>query len=449
MKLTVLAFVLMCLIDASWVAAQEPSSLEQPPETQTQTVAQWPTAEDSEPPPDAPAPVEVPDSEAHSTPEEQGAPATLAAAPPGRAEAIDRGDPYPNANIYLPEGEFDIRVRKLIRNVLFEGQIEYQFVDGDISTYLRYKYYARRFTYKLSVFDSIEFRSIERSSLDFDRVRGALLLLDVPRGSDDRYLVLFQNDDLSFGDTSRPDHDKSNLFIKLAWQYGTPFDERLNSIAGERRGRATPLLTAHRDVGPKKLGFVVSVSHSDPSFGSDFDYTKVESEALKRFDFGNNTLLVSRLHFGTILGEHEIERIPDPGEEGTVPEVERYSVPRTEFFRIGGRGYLLAVDSKIRGSEQIHLTNEYFVPIFRDRKSRRLGAEWNDFYAIVYTGVGSIAFAAGDLVDDYVVDAGLGFEAALRIRDYDVILSAVFAKTVVAPSALEGDEFLFSVRTRR
>jgi hypothetical protein len=439
----------MLLADASWVAAQEPTSQEPSLATPPQTTAQRPAAEDSEPPPDASAPVDLPVSEAPPTPVAEEMPATLAAAPPGRAEAIDRGDPYPNANIYLPEGEFDIRVRKLIRNVLFEGQIEYQFVDGDISTYLRYKYYARHFTYKLSVFDSIEFRSIERSSLDFDRVRGALLLFDIPRGPDDRYLFQLQNDDLSFGDTSRPDHDKSNRFMKIAWQYGTPFDERLNSIAGERRGRSTPLLTAHRDVGPKKLGFVVAVSHSDGSFGSDFDYTKLESETLKRFDFGNNTLLVSRLHVGTILGEHEIERIPDPGDSEPVPEVERYSIPRTEFFRIGGRGYLLAVDKKIRGSEQVHLTNEYYVPIFRDRKSRKFSAEWNDVYALVYTGVGSIAFSAGDLIDNYVVDVGLGFEAALRIRDYDVILSAVFAKTVVAPSALEGEELLFSVRTRR
>jgi hypothetical protein len=454
MKLTALTLAVMCCGGAIVAAAQEFPPPEPPAATQPATQAQPPLPDDNEVPPESPEPpaeeATVPSEVPAPEPVEPPPPATLAAVPPDRAEAIERGDPYPNANIYLPEGEFDIRVRKLIKNVLFEGQIQYQFVDGDISTYLRYKYYARRFTYKLAVFDTIEFRSLERSSLDFDRIRGALLLFDVPRGPLDRYLLLLQNDDLSFGDTSRPDHDKSNLYMQLAWQYGTPFDDRLNSIAGERRGRIAPLLTPHRDVGPQKLGFVVAVAHSDSSFGSDFDYTKIETEALKRFDFRNHTLFVTRLHAGTILGEHEIEHTPAPGEEDEpVPEVERYSVPRTEFFRLGGRGYLLAVDNDIRGSEQVHLTNEYFVPLFRDRKLRKLGAEWNDFYALVYTGVGSIAFDAGDLADDYVVDAGVGFEASLRVRDYDVVLSAVYARTVVAPAEFEGDEVLFSVRTRR
>src|SRR5437660_324506 len=71
--------------------------------------------------------------------------------------SADRRDAFPSVNVYLPEGQASIRLRKLIKNVLFESQIDYRFVNGDISTFLRYKYYAQNFTYKIGVFDSIGF----------------------------------------------------------------------------------------------------------------------------------------------------------------------------------------------------------------------------------------------------------------------------------------------------
>src|ERR1043165_1719867 len=76
--------------------------------------------------------------------------------PPPVATAA-RSDAFPNVIVYRPEGQASIRLRKLIKNVLFVSQIDYRFVNGDISTFLRYKYYARSFTYKLSIFDSIGF----------------------------------------------------------------------------------------------------------------------------------------------------------------------------------------------------------------------------------------------------------------------------------------------------
>ena len=56
--------------------------------------------------------------------------------PPPVATAA-RSDAFPNVNVYLPEGQASIRLRKLIKNVLFESQIDYRFVNGDISTFLR------------------------------------------------------------------------------------------------------------------------------------------------------------------------------------------------------------------------------------------------------------------------------------------------------------------------
>jgi len=94
------------------------------------------------------------------TPTDQGSttpPPTLSNTAAG---AYDRRDSLPYVNVYLPEGQASIRLRKLIRNVLFESQIDYRFVNGDISTYLRYKYYARNFTYRLGVFDTIGFPDV-------------------------------------------------------------------------------------------------------------------------------------------------------------------------------------------------------------------------------------------------------------------------------------------------
>src|SRR5881227_3948380 len=81
---------------------------------------------------------------------------------PPPAVVADHRDAFPNVNVYLPEGQASIRLRKLIKNVLFESQIDYKFVNGDISTFLRYKYYATNFTYRLGIFDQIDFPDLGR-----------------------------------------------------------------------------------------------------------------------------------------------------------------------------------------------------------------------------------------------------------------------------------------------
>jgi len=54
-------------------------------------------------------------------------------------------------NVYLADRQASIRLRKLIKNVLLSRvRIDYKFVTGDISTFLRYKYYAQNFTYKIA-----------------------------------------------------------------------------------------------------------------------------------------------------------------------------------------------------------------------------------------------------------------------------------------------------------
>src|ERR1043165_4324425 len=159
----------------------------------------------------------------------QEAPPPPTEAPPLTAPvATNRADAFPNVNVYLPEGQASIRLRKLIKNVLFESQIDYRFVNGEISTFPPDKYYARSFTYKLSIFDSIGFPDIgSKSTQEFQRTRGGLLLAEFPRDYNRRYFWLLQDDRLTFGDVTNVANRKNNIYTKLGWQYGTEFDEML------------------------------------------------------------------------------------------------------------------------------------------------------------------------------------------------------------------------------
>src|SRR5260221_11204913 len=152
-----------------------------PPATTTPTDAQ------SQQPPQPPQPPSSPpDNSAPAAPSSvQPAPitperpVTLSNAAAG---ATDGRDAFPSVNVYLPEGQASIRLRKLIKNVLFESQLDYKFVTGDISAFLRSKYYARNFTFKIAVFDTVEFPNIGATSTqEFQRTRGGLILAEFPR----------------------------------------------------------------------------------------------------------------------------------------------------------------------------------------------------------------------------------------------------------------------------
>jgi len=360
----------------------------------------------------------------------------------------DSRDVFPNLNLYLPEGEANLQVRKLIKNVLFESQIQYNFVDGDVSTFLRYKYYARDFTYKIGVFDEISFASVDADVAQFDRVRGGLLQFEIPRDYNNRYFLLFQVDGLSFGDAKRPDNNQANVYTKFGYQYGTPFDERLNKIVGESRGRNAPLLTAYRDIGPQKHGIAFGLTYALPeAVGGDYDYLKVQIEGLKRFDVRETHFVITRMHIGSMLSKGEVD-VFDPER----PDYERFTVPRYELFKLGGRDALKGVrDNRSRGTDEIHLTNEYFVPVFRNQERRFLRATFTNLFGVAYLGTGNVGLDSKVFteVGDYVVDAGLGFESSLQIRHYDILLSALYARTLHAPPELEGGEIRFSVRTSR
>lgn len=386
-------------------------------------------------------------------------PPTTNPAPPlsdAASGAYDRRESLPNVNIYLPEGQASVRLRKLIRNVLFESQIDYEFVNGDISTFLRYKYYARNYTYRLGVFDSIEFPDIgSNDNKGFDRVRGGLLLIGIPKDYDNRYFVLFQDDALTFGDADNPDNRKNNLYTKIAYQYGTQFDERMNAIAGETRGRLTPVLTAFRDIGPQRNGLAAAITQSAKALSADYQYTKFEAEGLRRTDLTATSFIFTRLHAGAFLARGEAERdvngdgvIDDPA---TLPLVERYSIPKYELFRLGGREALKSIkqDDNAVGTHELHLTNEVFVPLFRNRDYRTWALHWNTLYGIGYVGAGTVGFNWSELAKSghTAYDVGIGTEAALTVRDFDVYLSVLVAHTLEAPGDAGGTKVRFSIHT--
>jgi hypothetical protein len=390
-------------------------------------------------------------------------PQTTPPPPPGTlsdaaSATYERRDTLPSVNIYLPEGEASIRLRKLIRNVLFESQIDYEFVNGDISTFLRYKYYARNYTYRLGVFDSISFPDLtDDSDKEFERVRGGLLLIGVPKDYSNRYFFLLQDDRLTFGDTDRPDNRKNNIYTKIAYQYGTQFDERMNAIAGEQRGRITPVLTAFREIGPQRTGLAAAITQAATVATGDYTYTKFEAEGLHRFDLTSTSFIFSRLHVGSFLSRDEVDPEPVPrdrdgdGEIDPTPEWEKYNVPQYELFRLGGREALKSISSGEGeiGTQEVHLTNELFVPIFRN-KSYKLGRlYWNTLYGIGYVGVGAVGFETSSLGDP-VFDAGIGTESAITFGDYDVYLSVLAAHTIQGTDTIDGGtKVRFSIRTVR
>ena len=452
MRILRLLLAVAVILATTVVVAQQPPT----PTPQPQPAPQPVPEPEQTPPPPAPTPAPAPEPPP-ITPTAQAEPPVLSRAAGG---AYDRREALPAFNLYLPEGQASVRIRKLIKNVLFESQIDYRFVNGDISTFLRYKYYARDFTYKLSVFDTIGFPDIgSRSTQEFQRVRGGLLLTEIPRDYNHRYFWLVQDDRLTFGDVTTVDNRKNNVYTKFAYQYGTQFDEHLNSIVGESRGRIIPVLTAFRELGPQKLSVSAAITQAARFTTGDYKYTKLETEALRRWDITPTSFVVTRAHLGTFLTKSTVrdwcietqfpitcgKGTPPPGATVVSP-LERYSIPNYEMFVMGGRDALKGITARdaSAGTNEVHMTNEYFVPVFRNRDYRTFLMHWNTLYGIAYLGAGHVSIAGSH---GNAVDAGLGTEASVTIRDFDVLLSVLYARTVKADEGLKGSKVRFSIRT--
>jgi hypothetical protein len=399
-------------------------------------------------PPPAAEPAEEPVTEPAAEPAPEAAPAdpdrSAEPPPPPPRDNGSRERSLPRLDVYFPEGDLDFRLSRLVNKVFFEGQVKYNFIDGDISAFLRYRYYGLERTLQFAVFDAIEFPDIEDFTDDFDRVRGLLLLTEWPYDANHRTFLLGQLDRLSNNKEGlESQNNRTNTYLRLGYQIGTPEDARSNAIVGETRARSERLFTAFRDLGPGKFGLTGALTYGFAFGWGDFDYAKAEFEALKRFDVTRRSFVIGRIHGGSFLRKQLLARGEDLG------EFERYNIPLSEFFRLDGREYLKGVKERLRGTEQLHTTWEYFVPWFLDAHHDFLKLDWQNWYWVLYTGAGTVGFDREVYTDisEYVPDAGVGFESSFQLRrKYTFFLSGVVAQ------ALKGDggvEARISVKSYR
>ncbi|HEX6865454.1 MAG TPA: hypothetical protein VF414_21680 [Thermoanaerobaculia bacterium] len=409
--------VLLLLILATFpVHAQEPE--ETPVEMPAPEATPSPEPAPPEPAPgETPAPAEVPAGEEEPRPK-----------PPNERF-------LPRLDVYFPEGDLDLRVNRLINKVFFEGQVKYNFIKGDISAFLRYRYYGFQRVTQFTVFDEIEFEDVEDFSSDFDRTRGTLLLLQWPHSYHQRTFLLAELDRISSNKEGVAEIlrlGRTNTFLRFGYQLGTPEDARSNAIVGETRARSERLFTAFREIGPGGFGFTGAVTSGFDIGIGDFDYLKLETEVLKRFDVTERTFLVGRVHAGS-FPRKGIRDLPGPA--GEFDEFDELAIPRSEFFRLDGRENLKGLDERLRGTEEIHTTWEYFFPWFLGADHKFLKLTWQNWYWIVYGGMGNIGLDTDIYTDfgEYVPDVGIGFESSFNLRKYRFFLSGIVAQ------ALKGD----------
>lgn len=435
-------------------AAQEPPPAT-PPAAPTDpavpVVAPAPAVEPAAAPP-APPPA--------ANPAPPAAPPAPSTAPPEAGDTEAEGGPVaprdpnlPRLDVYFPEGDLDLRFNRLVNKVFYEGQMKYNFIKGDITAFLRYRYYGYKRTTQFTVFDSIEFAEVKNFSNDFDRVRGGLFLWQWPHTYNYRTYALVELDRISSNTevvnltTGNPipgtlvRSGRTNNFVRLGAQFGTPDDARSNALVGETRARNERLFTAAQDIGPGGAGFTGAATYSFDKLGGNFQYVKLEIEALKRFDFSTRTFLIGRLSGGTFAQKRAI-----PNADPRLPEVDRFSIPRNEYFALDGRENLKGVGDKISGTEKVITTWELFFPWFLGQHRKFLRAEWQSWYWVLYGGYGSVGFDRKVLSDfsAYVPDVGLGFESSLRVLKYRFFLSAIVARALKDSGGVEAR---FSVKS--
>lgn len=371
---------------------------------------------------------------------------------PAADEGANRPKPFderllPRLDVLFPEGDLDLRVNRLINKVFFEGQVKYNFIKGDISAFLRYRYYGYQRVTQLSVFDTIEFQGVQRFSNDFDRVRGSLLLMQWPTSFNKRTFGLVELDRIS---SNREDVaqvlrlGRTNTFVRLGYQIGTPEDSPSNALVGEARAITQRLFTAYREIGPGGAGITSAVTYGFPLGIGDFDYLKAETEALKRFDVSERTFLIGRVHAGSFLkkgrrSETELPANHDP--------LDIYSIPTREFFHLDGSDHLKGLKDDRPGTELLYTTWEYFFPWFLDAHHQFLRLEWQSWYWILYAGSGTAGFDRKIYSNfgTYVTDAGIGFESSFTLRKYRFFLSGIVAQALQHSKG--GVEARFSVKS--
>lgn len=361
----------------------------------------------------------------------------------------------PKLDIYFPEGDLDLKVNRLVNKTFFEGQVKYNFINGDITAFLRYRYYGERRTTQFTVFDAISFDRIGQNiTQDFDRVRGTLLLMEWPHSYNSRTFFHAELDGIS---TNRGEHgsnffvrrDRKNTFVRLGYQWGTPDEGRSSAIVGETRARTERLFSAFREFGPGESTLTAALTDGFPYGVGDFNYTKFEFEALKRFDISQRTFLIGRLRGGTFFHVAKADAStlpPDPN------PIDFYAVPTSEAFNLQGRENLKGIsnsnsDAQL-GTQLLFTTWEYFFPWFLESHHNFLKLDWQNWYWVLYSGYGTVGIDRKVYTDfsTYIPDVGIGFEASLSLRKYRFFLSGIVAQALKGNGGVEAR---FSIKSYR
>jgi len=346
----------------------------------------------------------------------------------------------PRIAVYVPEGQAEIRLSKLVRSSMYETQFLYDFVSGDIEAFLRYKYYGSRQSFTLSAFDRVSFAALESLALGYDRVRGLSAFVRRPVGLYGRFVTLAEVDRFNISQPDQPqqnvDDGQTNLFVKAGFQWGTEDDNLGNRISGDPNDRMRNLFTVARSFDSSGRGLSLGVTYGSPLL--DYDYLKVEGEAIQALPIGKGRL-VGRLHAGFFPYK--------PVGPSAEPSTGRpYLIPATEYFSLGGRDALKGLREAPFGTEEMHATIEAFVPVFVARNAEFLKVSWDTLYAVVYAGTGNAGLGKKVYTrfGDWRQDAGLGFEVSFRILRYRIFAAALAAREVGGPGS---PRYLMTIRT--
>ena len=346
----------------------------------------------------------------------------------------------PRVAVYVPEGQAEIRLSKLVRSSLYETQFEYDFVSGDIAAYLRYKYYGSRQTLTVSAFDQVNFAALESLSLGYDRVRGLNAFVRRPVGLFGRLVFLAEVDRFNVSDPDdpevSPDDGQTNVFAKAGYQWGTEDDNFGNRISGDPNDRVKNLFTVARAFGPGGRGLSVGATYGVQV--ADYNYLRVEGEAIQSLRVGRGRL-VGRVHAGFFPYKPE-----GPPEESSADLP--FQIPGREYFSLGGRDALKGLRDAPFGTDEVHMTAEAFLPVFVAMHAEFLKISWDTLYAVVYAGTGNagVGRAVYTRFGDWKHDAGIGFEVSFRLLRYRVFASALAAREVGGPGS---PRFLMTIRT--
>ena len=320
---------------------------------------------------------------------------------------------------------------------MVQTQFEYDFVSGDIAAFLRYKYYGASQSFTLSAFDTLSFKPLSSSSLDFERVRGVNGLLRRSLSLDARLLLLGEVDRLTFSKVHQnPDNQRTNVILKGGFQYGIGDDEKSNRISGDPTERIRRLFSAYRTIGAGGRSFSAALTLGTPA--GDFAYLKAEGEGIQVLDLGGPRL-VGRLHVGLFPW-----RPYGPPDESSIEKP--FQIPGAEFFHLDGRDALKGAKTTERGVNEVHLTGEGFFPVFESRDISFSRVSLNNFHAVGYLGFGNVGDtgAVFTRLHDYRADVGVGFEASFSYRRYKIFISALAARVIQESGS---PRFLLSARS--